>query len=60
MHVFDRDRRRRREATAELLDLLAAGRIKPVISARLPLAEAARAHTLIESGKVLGKLVLKP
>jgi NADPH2:quinone reductase len=60
MHTFDQDRRRRREATEELLRLLAAGRIKPLISVRLPLAEAARAHALIESGQVLGKLVLKP
>ena len=60
MHVFDQDRRRRREATEELLRLLSAGKIKPMISARLPLAEAARAHALIESGQVLGKLVLKP
>lgn len=60
MHVFDQDRRRRREATEELIRLLAAGKIKPLISARLPLAEAARAHALIESGQVLGKLILKP
>jgi NADPH2:quinone reductase len=60
MHTFDQDRRRRREATEELLRLLAAGKIKPLISVRLPLAEAARAHALIESGQVLGKLVLKP
>jgi NADPH2:quinone reductase len=60
MHLFDADRRRRRKATEELLRLLGAGKIKPLISARLPLAEAARAHALIESGQVLGKLVLKP
>jgi NADPH2:quinone reductase len=60
MHTFDQDRRRRREATEELLRLLVAGRIKPLISVRLPLAEAARAHQMIENGQVLGKLVLKP
>jgi len=60
MHTFDQDRRRRREATEELLRLLAAGKIKPLISVRLPLAEAARAHAMIENGQVLGKLVLKP
>jgi len=58
MHIFDQDRRR--EATEDLLRLLAAGKIKPPISARLPLAEASRAHALIESGQVLGKLILKP
>ncbi len=60
MHTFDQDRRRRREATEELLRLLAAGKIKPLISVRLPLAEAARAHGMIENGQVLGKLVLQP
>jgi NADPH:quinone reductase-like Zn-dependent oxidoreductase len=43
---------------ATLLDLLAQKRIQPVISTRLPLAQAARAHELLEGGKVRGKLVL--
>lgn len=43
-----------------LLDHLAAGRINPLIYDRLPLAEAARAHELLESGTVIGKLLLKP
>jgi NADPH2:quinone reductase len=60
MHAFDHDRPRRRRATEELLRLLSAGKIKPAIWMRLPLAEAARAHALIEEGKVLGKVVLKP
>jgi NADPH2:quinone reductase len=60
MHIFDQNRPRRRKATEELLRLLAAGRIKPMISVRLPLAQASRAHELIESGQVKGKLILKP
>ncbi len=60
MHIFDHDRPRRREATEKLLRFLAANHIKPMISVRLPLAEAARAHALLENGQVLGKLVLKP
>ena len=47
-----------RETLAELLDLLAAGKIKPVVAARIPLAEAARAHELIERGGYAGKVVL--
>ena len=43
-----------------LLDLLAAGEIQPLIHARLPLAEAARAHAMLESGEVIGKIVMKP
>jgi NADPH2:quinone reductase len=43
-----------------LLDHLAAGRIRPLIYDRLPLGDAARAHELLESGVVIGKLLLKP
>jgi NADPH:quinone reductase-like Zn-dependent oxidoreductase len=47
-----------RETLADLLDLLAAGELKPVVSERIPLAEAARAHELLERGGCRGKLVL--
>jgi NADPH2:quinone reductase len=40
--------------------MLAGGRAKPAIAARLPLAEAAQAHALIESRKAMGKVVLTP
>jgi NADPH2:quinone reductase len=60
MHAFDRDRSKRREATEEILRLLAAGAIRPPIWARLPLAEAGKAQALIEEGQVLGKVILKP
>jgi NADPH:quinone reductase-like Zn-dependent oxidoreductase len=36
------------------------GTIRSSIQERVPLAEAARAQALLESGGVLGKLVLKP
>ena len=42
----------------ELLDSLAAGRIKPVVAERIPLVEAARAHELLERGGYAGKVVL--
>ncbi len=38
--------------------LIAAGRFRPVIQARLPLAEAAAAHRLMESGGHFGKILL--
>jgi NADPH2:quinone reductase len=47
-----------RERLAELLDLLAAGKIKPVVAERIPLVEAARAHELLERGGHAGKVVL--
>ncbi len=38
--------------------LIGEGRIKPVIHATFPLNEAAQAHTLMESGTHIGKIVL--
>jgi NADPH2:quinone reductase len=60
IHAFDHDRDARRRATTALLDLLASGAIRPAIHARLPLREAGQAQALLESGHVLGKLLLKP
>jgi NADPH:quinone reductase len=60
MHTFDHDAEARRGATDELLRLLGHGTIRPPIQERVPLAQAARAQALLESGRVLGKLVLKP
>lgn len=47
-----------REDLSVLLNLLAAGQIKPVIADCLPLAEAAHAHELLDRAAVNGKLVL--
>jgi hypothetical protein len=41
-----------------LLRLLQAGQIKPVVGARYPLLEAARANALLESGQVAGNIAL--
>jgi NADPH:quinone reductase-like Zn-dependent oxidoreductase len=40
-----------------LINLVAEGQVKPIIAARLSLDEAARAHTLLESRQVIGKIV---
>jgi NADPH2:quinone reductase len=47
-----------RETLAKLLEMLAAGEINPVVSERIPLAEAARAHELLEHGEYAGRVVL--
>ncbi|WP_267424192.1 MULTISPECIES: NAD(P)H-quinone oxidoreductase [unclassified Curtobacterium] len=39
---------------------VADGRVRPVVDAVLPLAEAAEAHRRIASGDVIGKLLLRP
>jgi NADPH2:quinone reductase len=40
--------------------LLDEGRIRPVVHATFPLAQAAEAHRLIESNTHIGKIVLVP
>jgi len=43
---------------ARIAALLDAGKVRPVITTVLPLAEAAKAHLLSEAGHVRGKIVL--
>jgi NADPH2:quinone reductase len=47
-----------RETLTGLLDALAAGKLDPVVAARIPLLEAERAHALLERGGHAGKIVL--
>jgi NADPH:quinone reductase len=47
------------ELRREVWPHLEAGRIRPVIHATFPLAEAAEAHRLIDSGDHVGKIVLE-
>ncbi|MFH1764875.1 MAG: zinc-binding dehydrogenase [Gemmatimonadota bacterium] len=42
------------------MKLVFQGRVKPVVHAVLPLAQARRAHEMLEAGEVFGKLVLTP
>lgn len=46
------------QVIARVWPMLADGRVRPVIGARLPIEEAAAAHRLIRSGAVTGKIVL--
>jgi NADPH2:quinone reductase len=59
MHTLDHWPEPRREAMEQAIEMLAGG-VKPAIAARLPLADAAKAQTLIEERKAMGKVVLKP
>ena len=43
-----------------VLPLLESGAVKPIIHATFPLAEASRAHELMESSRHMGKIVLEP
>lgn len=46
------------ELEARVWPLIESGKIKPVVHAVFPLAEAAKAHALMESGAHIGKIVL--
>jgi NADPH:quinone reductase-like Zn-dependent oxidoreductase len=46
-------------ALTEIRALVVDGRLRPVVDAELPLAEAAKAHELGETNRVSGKIVLK-
>jgi NADPH:quinone reductase len=48
------------ECTRELLELWAAGAIRPVVGAEYPLVEVEQAHELVESRRSVGKVVLLP
>jgi NADPH2:quinone reductase len=49
-----------REDFLALLELLGADKIHPVVAERLPLADARRAHELLEQSASVGRLVLVP
>lgn len=59
MHTYDHDPAIRRRLIEKVLRLFKEGRVRPPIFDRLPLAEARRAHELLDAGEVLGKLILK-
>jgi NADPH:quinone reductase len=60
IHTWDHLPDERRAGMRALIDMLAAGKLKPRIYAKVPLTQAARAHEMLESGEVLGKLLLTP
>ena len=60
IHTWDHLIEQRRAGMRALIGMLAAGKLHPHIHARLPLSEATRAHEMLESGAVVGKLLLLP
>ena len=49
-----------REDLGKLMQMLADKKIHPLVAERLPLKDAARAHQLLDSAAVVGKIVLLP
>jgi len=49
-----------RKELADTLDLMARGEVRAQIGGRFPLDKVADAHRLVESGRALGRVVVKP
>ncbi|MCI3951565.1 MAG: putative quinone oxidoreductase, NADPH-dependent [Burkholderiales bacterium] len=60
VHTLDHERELRRALMERAIELMAAGRLRPPPPTVLSLAEAARAHEMMEAGRSLGKIVLTP
>lgn len=60
IHALDDQPELRAHATHALIRMLQEGTIKVPIHDRIPLAEAAHAHRVFESGQIMGKLIMKP
>jgi NADPH2:quinone reductase len=60
IHAWDHLVEERRAGMRALIDMLGAGLLHPRIHARLKLSDARKAHELLESGVVMGKLLLQP
>jgi NADPH:quinone reductase-like Zn-dependent oxidoreductase len=56
--IYRSDPARVRAWVARVLDLLAAGTVAPIVGATLPLVQVAEAHQLLETGQVIGKVLL--
>lgn len=47
------------QVIAKVWPMIADGRVRPIVGAELPVAEAAEAHRLLSSGEVAGKVLLR-
>jgi NADPH2:quinone reductase len=58
LYVYEMDADEREQGLRELTALLDAGALQHSVAKRLPLADIARAHDLVEQGQLLGHVVL--
>ena len=57
-HIYDHDREGRRALMRNVIEALSRNAIKPAISAVLKLEDVRQAHTLLEQGSALGKIIM--
>lgn len=59
-HVYDRAPERKARLMQEVFDLIASGRVVPEFYGTMPLAEARKAHELLDANQIISKLLLIP
>jgi NADPH2:quinone reductase len=59
-HCYDHAPDERTRILGEVVKLFAAGAFRPPVHERLPLGEARRAHEILDSREIYGKIVLTP
>lgn len=57
-HVYDNKPERLQKIRQVCIERIVSGQLKPVLYDDLPLSEARRAHELMDSGEIMGKLIL--
>ncbi len=59
-HAFDETPQKGQQIVADVVAEFGKGTFNPPVHDRLPLAEARRAHEMLDAREIMGKLVLKP
>jgi len=59
-HVYDNKTERRLSNAEKVFEMIRQGRISPLIAAQFQLEDARKAHELLDSGKAIGKIILRP
>jgi NADPH2:quinone reductase len=60
MHSFDHDPEAKARIAERVVGLFAKGKVKPPVHACLSLAEARRAHEMLDARQAMGKIILRP
>ena len=60
MHTFDADAAQRRGLMQSAIDVMASGAVRAPRATVLPLAQARRAHELLDAADTVGKIILRP
>jgi NADPH2:quinone reductase len=60
MHCMSRPQEMLAEPVRELLEMVAAGELRPVVGGTYPLSEARRAHEDMRARKTTGKILIDP